>query len=93
MTKAEQTEQDLLHFLPHAFQAAANVDRRALIYPAAQVVGRVPQDLLHIALLRLVTRERQVQPLQQAAVEPMLQFVSKEEVVGGVAFAEQQPAA
>ncbi|MNV70329.1 hypothetical protein D3C71_1632890 [compost metagenome] len=41
--------------------------------------------------MRLIPREREVQPCQLAVVEPALQLIAAQQVMGPVALAEQQP--
>ncbi|MNE91030.1 hypothetical protein D3C80_1885950 [compost metagenome] len=49
------------------------------------------QYILHVELVRLIPREREVQPCQLAVVEPALQLIAAQQVMGPVALAEQQP--
>ena len=82
-----------VHVLRHRVGVAADVDRRAILHPRVQLAPRVPQRMLHVALLRLVARERHVQPRQHAALQQVLPFELIQEVVRVVAVAEHQPVA
>ena len=57
----------------HALQAAADVQGRALVDPAPQFIRRFMQAVLDIDLLRLVAGEGQVQALQLAPGQGLLQ--------------------
>ena len=59
----------------HAFEAATDIDRRALGQPFAQRRGGFAQALLDIDLGGLVAGKGQVQARQVAAGQPALQFV------------------
>src|SRR5690606_39666997 len=85
---AQQADQYLLNIATHAFQAAAYVQRGAGIDPVPQLVAGIAQQVLHIALFRLIAGEGQVQPLQMAGSEPVLDFLLEEIVDRPLPLAE-----
>ncbi len=58
-----------------------------------QLVAGIAQQVLHIALFRLIAGEGQVQPLQMAGSEPVFDFLLEEIVDRPLPLAEQQPVA
>src|SRR5690606_27902498 len=85
---AQQADQYLLNIATHAFQAAAYVQRGADIDPVSQLVAGIAQQVLHIALFRLIAGEGQVQPLQMAGSEPVFDFLLEEIVDRPLPLAE-----
>ena len=80
-----------VYVLRHRVGVAAHVDRGTLLHPRIEIAPRIPQRVLHVALLRLVARERHVEPRQHAALQQVLPFELVQEVVRVVAMAEHQP--
>ncbi|CAB3833067.1 hypothetical protein LMG26842_01935 [Achromobacter dolens] len=82
-----------VHVLGHAFGIAADIEMRALLQPRPELRAVLAHAVLHVDLGRLVARERQVQPCQQAVIAQRLQFVAIVEIAGRVPLAEKQPVA
>src|SRR5690606_10604673 len=61
--------------------------------PGTQLAGALTQAVLDVAGGPAIARPDAVEPLDPALPEPPVQFFAVEVVVGGVAFAEQQPVA
>ena len=49
--------------------------------------------MLHVDAVGLITRERQVQPVEEAVVDHVLQIVSVVEVLAAPLIAEEEPVA
>src|SRR5579871_2483194 len=58
---AEDSLQNRMHVLRHRARVSADIDRGAIPHPRIDIVPRFPQRVLHVALLRLVTRERNIE--------------------------------
>ena len=80
-----------MNALGHAFQTAADIDRRPARDPIAQVVGRRCDQILHITPVSGVAREAPVQPSQHARRQPHLKLRIEKGVVRPRPFPEQQP--
>ena len=90
---AQHLNQYRVHAGCHAIQAAADVDRRAIIQPCLQSLGLCTQGILHIAMRAAIAREHPVQVGKLATALPVRQFVGMEAVMRLRALTEQQPVA
>ena len=88
---AGNAAQRRIHVPRHAGRIAADVEMRPLLQPAPQVGGRLQHAVLHVQLVRLVARERGIQPRQRPILVPRCQFCFVQKIRGAVAFAEDQP--
>jgi len=66
---------------------------RARLQPVIDLAAALAQAVLHVQLVRLVARERQVQAVELAAPERVLPFALVEEAAVEVLAAEEQPVA
>src|SRR3546814_9773219 len=66
---------------PCATLFRSHIDRCAVVDPAAHLGRGFVQHMLHVAALRLVAREHQVQALHPSGLPPALEFVDVEVVV------------
>src|SRR5437763_4097324 len=87
----ENPLQRRMHILRHRVRVTTDVDGRAILQPRVHIAPRIPQRVLHVALLWLITREGDVQPRQHATFQQILPFQLIQEVVRIVAMTEEQP--
>ena len=69
-------------------KAAADINDGPLRQPFLQFIRRLTQAILHINLLGLIPRKRQVQSRQITIDQPLFQLGAAEEVVFAVTLAE-----
>src|SRR4029079_19725553 len=78
--------------LGHALLVTAHVEMRAILKPFLQLRAPFPQAMLNIDLLRLIARECNFNSREIAGRQIILPLELIEEIVGEVAFAEEEPA-
>ena len=84
--------QGRVHVPGHKPGIATDIHMRAVLQPAPQLGAVLQQAVLHIDLLRLVTRERGAQAHMPAGL-PGLHLFAVIEVAGGMLLTEEQPVA
>jgi len=82
-----------IDILRHPRGVAAHVEVRALLEPGEQLGAVLAHPVLHVDLVGLIAREREIEPRQEAAVAHRGQFVAIVEVGLRMLFAEEQPVA
>ncbi|CAK0117384.1 Uncharacterised protein [Burkholderia pseudomallei] len=79
--------------LRHARRVAAHVEMRALLEPCPQRRPLLEHAVLHVDLLRLVARERDIEPREEAVRAHLRELVAVIEIGVRVLLAEEQPIA
>ena len=67
--------------LGHRLLVAADVEVRAVLEPGVELGAALPHAVLDVDLLRLIARERDVDPAQHAVLQERLPVELVEEVV------------
>src|SRR6185437_12392734 len=88
----ENFDEHGIDVLRHALFIAADVNMRAILYPAREFGATLPQAMLNIDLFRLVARERNIDLREIARFQVILPLELVEKIIGEVALAEKQPA-
>src|SRR5258705_865496 len=79
--------------LRHPGRVPAHIEVRALVEPPPHVGAVVEHLVLDIDPVGLVAGERQIQPVEEAVADHVLQIVAVVEVFAAVLVAEEQPVA
>src|SRR5262249_16879257 len=80
-----------MHILGHAFGVTANVEVSPALQPVPEGAGLLAQTMLHVNFFRLITREGQIQSVQDPFLLVIEQFFAVEEVSRAMLLAEDQP--
>ena len=77
--------------LRHGLGVAADIELGAIVQPIDEVAAPLPETMLHVDLLRRVTREGEVELRQRSVLQRILPFELIQEVVRVAPVAEEQP--
>ena len=81
----------MINIVSHPLGVAANVEIGAFFQPVPEFPGTFEHPVLHVDLLGLVARERQVEPGQNTGRLKRVQFLLVKVVSGTALVAEEQP--
>src|SRR5258708_4428688 len=77
----------------HRFPIAAHVEMRTVLGRAIQLTRLLEHAVLDISLVRAIAREGDIEPSEDAILQPLLPLELVEEVAAEIALAEEQPGA
>src|SRR6266852_3699468 len=84
-------QQRVLDVLGHALGIAADIEMRAFVEPRPELGRVLAHAMLNVELLRLVTRESEIELFKHAAALPIDDLVLVEKIRDAFLLAEEQP--